>query len=254
MRTIAALVSLITVGCAQSVDFVGAAGPVQTVTGNLYRPEGTGPSPAMVLLHTCAGPRPHVSDWATWLKAEGYVALAVDSFSPRHVVSRCDGPGEPTVGQVAGDAGGALAYLHSLPFVDGDRVGVMGWSYGAMAALTVASGYPMREPQAATFRLAVGFYPHCGYFMSRPTMPVLLLLGAADDETPPALCEDRAKDFVQDGRTVVWKVYPGATHAFDMAELGGGTRIIRGYTYRYDPAARADAMVQVRTFLAQYLR
>lgn len=229
-----------------------------TLTGYLYRPEGTGPFPAMVLLHTIGGLRPHVFNWAEWLKAEGYVALAVDSFSPRGIdpirVARMEirPPGIPIHVE---DAFGAEGYLRSLPFVDKERIGVMGWSYGAMAALQAASGLYANLAQAAgsRFRAAVAFYPDCGYFADT-RIPLLLLLGEADDWTPPGQCVREAKRLQQAGQTVILKVYPGVHHGFDQAELGAGARIARGrYTLKYDSLAFADARERVRAFLGQYV-
>jgi dienelactone hydrolase len=54
------------------------------LTATLYMPSGTGPFPAMVLLHTCAG---------------------------------------------------IQAYLRTRPEVDGNRIGIIGWSHGGGAAL-----------------------------------------------------------------------------------------------------------------------
>lgn len=239
--------------CASSVSFRSAQfSPIVTVSGSLYRPEGAGPFPAMVLLHTCAGLGPHVFGWAAWLKAEGYVALVVDSFSPRARSKNVCGVGSnPSVYDVTSDALGALAYLRSLPFVDRDRVGVMGWSYGGKAALQASNS--VAQPPGGGFRVSVAFYASCDPYFASPVIPVLLLLAEADDSTPSAPCVAAAERFHQMGRTVVWTVYPGAHHGFDKAELGT-TTVGKGYTMKYDAAATADAAKRIRAFLAQYLR
>jgi len=246
--------ALLLTGCASRVRFPSAY-PLQpvTVSGTLYRPDGPGPFPATVLLHSCGGLAPHVFDWAQWLKAEGYVALVVDSFSPRGTSNVCGKGRNPTPHEVAGDAFGALAYLRSLPFVDRDRIGVMGWSYGAMAALAAASASFTKwaQPPGGGFRVAVPFYPSCSYVAHDTAIPVLLLLGEADDWTPPGQCVEAAKRLQQEGRTMLWTVYPGAHHGFDKSELGSRTVSVLGYTLRYDPVATADAEKRIR---AQYLR
>lgn len=226
------------------------------LSGYLYRPEGAGPFPAMVLLHTCGGLRRHVLDWGRWLKSEGYAALAVDSFSPRGTVNVCGRGGSPSAREVALDAFGALDYLRSLPFVDPERIGVMGWSYGATAALQASSELTIEslKPKGGGFRVAVAFYPDCDAFGYAPGIPVLLLLAEADDWTPPLLCVRYAEQFRRGGRTVLWKVYPGADHSFDEPAHGfAGIRYL-GHTLKYDPAVTATAEKDLRTFLAQYLR
>ena len=256
MRLAALGLVLLLVGCASQVHFPSAS-PAETVTlsGSLYRPEGTGPFPAMALLHTCGGLQKHVLDWAAWLKAQGYVALAVDSFSPRGTRNVCREGRNPTADEVAVDAFGALAYLRSLPFVHRDRIGVMGWSYGAMAALRASSGglASRAQPQGGGFRVAVAFYPHCSYLSRDTAIPVLLLLGEADDWTPPRLCVVSAEQLQRAGRPILWTVYPGAYHAFDQAEHGPGRQYL-GHTLKYDSAATADSEKRVRDFLSQHLR
>ncbi|MBI4609115.1 MAG: dienelactone hydrolase family protein [Candidatus Rokubacteria bacterium] len=246
-RSVALGLVLSLTACASQVG-VQSTTPPQPA-GRLYRPEGPGRFPALVLLPTCAGLRPHVFDWAELLKAEGYVALAVDTLSPRGATDLCL-KGKHTVHEVAGDAVEALVHLRSLPFVDQDRIGVIGWSHGAMAALVaIRSG-----PRGRGFRLAIAFYPDCGYVAYDTTIPVLLLLGEVDDWTPPGQCVKVTKQLQREGRPVVWKVYPGAHHGFDVAGFGNRTVVYRGYTMRYDPAATADAKERVRAFLAQHLR
>src|SRR5215813_8665629 len=82
-------------GCVSSVHFpsVYSASSV-TLDGSLYRPQGPGPFPTMVLLHTCSGVQQLELQWAAWVRARGYVALVVDSFAPRG--KRDCGGGAPT--------------------------------------------------------------------------------------------------------------------------------------------------------------
>jgi dienelactone hydrolase len=59
--------------------------PGTLVSGHLYRPDGRGPFPAMALFHGSTGVLPYHHRWAEWLATEGYVALVVDSFTPRGI-------------------------------------------------------------------------------------------------------------------------------------------------------------------------
>ena len=240
-------------GCVSSVHFpsVYSASPV-TLDGSLYRPQGPGPFPAMVLLHTCSGVQQLELQWAAWVRARGYVALVVDSFTPRGM-RNCGGGAPWANGE---DAFGALTYLRSLPFVDGKRIGVMGWSYGATAALRAAttSAVVESEPRAGGFRVSVAFYPSCNAFGSDTNIPVLMLLGGNDDWMPPAQCVAAAEALVKrGGSTVEWTVYPGATHAFANSELRAGVMYL-GHYLKYDADATADAEKRVEAFLATHLR
>ena len=242
-------------GCVSSVHFssVYSASSV-TLDGSLYRPQGPGPFPTMVLLHTCSGVQQLELQWAAWVRARGYVALVVDSFAPRG--KRNCGGGAPTYLEVGKDAFGALTYLRSLPFVDSKRIGVMGWSHGAAAALTVATTSAVVEskPRGGGFRVSVAFYPNCYAFGSDTDIPVLILLGGNDDLMPPALCVAAAEALIKrGGPTVEWTVYPGATHAFANSELRAGVMYL-GHFLKYDGNATADAEKRVEAFLATHLR
>jgi dienelactone hydrolase len=146
------------------------------------------------------------------------------------------------------DAFGALAYLRSLPFVDPDRIGVMGWSHGGSTALRASA--KRLQPPGGGFQMAVAFYPWCSGDLSSDTIPVLLLLGKSDDWTPAVPCVENATRVQQAGAAVLWIVYPGAYHGFDVPRPG---RMYFGHYLDYNPWAARDAEARVRTFLAQYL-
>ena len=90
--------------------------------GRLDKPAGTGPFPAVVLMHGCTGVRPTHERWAAQLTELGYVTLILDSLSPRRVGDICKDPmGVASPNIRALDAYGALAHLQELPFVDRAR-------------------------------------------------------------------------------------------------------------------------------------
>src|SRR6185436_1423199 len=65
------------------------------LAGELYRPSGTGPFPAVVLLHPCNGRLPPALEQADAARytALGYAVLAVDSFGARGIGDGCAGGG-----------------------------------------------------------------------------------------------------------------------------------------------------------------
>ena len=108
----------------------------------LSKPEGPGPFPAVVILHTCGGVRSHTSRfWPDVLRQHGYVALTVDSFGSRGLTpcpNRLIRPGVDYVTELAPDAFGALDYLASLPGVDKNRIAEIGFSLGGYVLKSVA--------------------------------------------------------------------------------------------------------------------
>jgi dienelactone hydrolase len=225
----------------------------------IFIPEGAGSHPAIVMLHTCGGISPHLNMWTERLVGAGYVVLKVDSFGPRGVGSVCDQWGV-SVDQVAADALAAAQHLRKLPFVDHDRIAVVGFSYGAMAGLRLASAsYLKRQQYPVPFRAVVAFYPFCTPVSSNPALvavqdnfyfdiatPVHLLLGGADNEAPSALCASHAEGLIKAGQPVSYTVMAGATHAFDMDLPSKG--------YRYNQEAVDRAWVEMREFLARCMK
>ena len=260
----------------ERVSFVGEphdGRPAARLDGVLVVPKGTGPFPALVMLHGCTGLRTRTGAiqrklrfWADHLRDLGYVSLLVDSFTSRGIDEVCTGRHMLSpVRDRADDARGALRYLQGRPEVRSDRIGLLGWSNGAAATLSVL----FDEGSAARdFRAAVAFYPNCtrkypGGPEFRPYAPLYVLVGALDDWTPAAPCMALVERSRATGAPIAIKVYPGAHHAFDAPatpiryrpEVKNHTKPDgdSGATVGTDPAARADAITEVTGFLAAQL-
>ena len=117
-------------------------GGTEQVPATMLKPPGDGPFAAVVVLHDCSGLGSRSSGapmrWATLLAGQGYVAIVPDSFSTRGFPDGVCTAAEDVVSQLrrvaplqrAYDAYAALAYLRSVPYVDGEHVGVIGGSHG----------------------------------------------------------------------------------------------------------------------------
>lgn len=223
--------ALVLAGCATiNPSFPPEPSP-GTLFHSLHQPPGPGPFPTVVVLHTCGGLQSHVLDWARWLRDHGYAAAVLDSFKPRGTQAVC-GNWTVTVHQVAGDAVVALEHLRGRPGLDPQRMAVMGFSYGAMAALRTAS--QRYQPRTGPgFRAAVAAYPAC--VSPRPdwpadtqermnnlyddtVVPALILIGEADADSPnvTANCAMAVERLQRVGRPVAIKIFPGAPHGFDQ--------------------------------------
>src|SRR5256886_12289522 len=152
--SVALLAVFALVGCASTrVAFPNLTpGAPLRVPGWELRPAGGGPFPAVVLLHGCHGESASTHDWARWFRERGYVALIVDSWAARGIGNGCDAktPDPPST-QRFDDTGGALRFLHTQPFVDPARIGVIGW-----ANRGVFSTPPVERPSPERARGARG--------------------------------------------------------------------------------------------------
>ena len=224
-----------------------------TLSAELIKPEGAGPFPAVVLMHGCNGLwRPWGDLWAGRLVRWGYVVLQVDSFGPRGYPNGiCDAPLVVAPPTRAADAHAAKDLLKELPFVDGDRIAVMGMSHGGGAALwSVENTYLVQLPRPDPFKAAIALYPWCDQQLYRLDAPLLVLIGEADDWAFAFKCE--RMDLVgPTDHAITLKIYPGATHAFDVDRPD---REYLGHTIRFHPSAARDTEARMRAFLAEHLK
>ena len=236
-----------------------AAGEQLQLPGILHKPSGNGPFPAVVMLCGCGGYAEGGTDvkqqasWAQRLVQWGYVALQVDSFSPRGFPNGvCDNPFNVNFDTRAGDAFAAKSYLSTLTFVDPNNIAVIGWSHGGIAVLRIIQGFG-RDPEVR-FKAAIAFYPY-SIPVVFPDTPLLVLIGAKDDDSPASLAESLEKDYK------IWnwkpelslKIYPTATHVFDYDTLPPGGTNFMGHHFEYDPEATSDAIARTKDFLAKYI-
>jgi len=105
----------------------------------VVRPDGPGPFPAVVWLHSCAGlvrGARHAEDWTRRLRGLGYVVAIPDSFSARGFPNGVCGYGMRVPPRTrADDAYAALRHLEERPDVVAERIGVIGHSHGGWTVL-----------------------------------------------------------------------------------------------------------------------
>ena len=111
--------------------------------GFLALPDGDRPSPGVVVIHEAFGLNDNIKDITQRLANEGYAALAVDLFADRN---KAICMARYMAGMLRGsverfgvaDLKMALSYLVSLPEVDPDRVGAIGFCMGGSFAIAWA--------------------------------------------------------------------------------------------------------------------
>jgi len=232
--------------------------------------------PAIVLMHGCGGMVDargalvaRHRDWAERFARWGFVALTLDSFAPRGLKSICEmkeRPIHPWKERTA-DAYAALDYLVDRSDVDPGAVFVLGWSHGGSTVMSIVrSQAPGHQSAGPHFKAAIAFYPGCTLPLSqksyRPTVPLTILHGEADDWTPAAPCVELAQKLKTAGLPVQTITYANAHHGFDQPS--GQIRYLpnvynpaapgeRGAHVGPHPQARLDAIDDVRRFVDRQL-
>jgi dienelactone hydrolase len=255
----------------------GAAEEVDVVDGNatlnavLYRPAEAGPFPVVIGLHGCAGMYApagrfvrRFADWGERLSKAGVAVLFVDSYTPRGLGNQCnvrERRARAARERVA-DAFAARRWLQSQPWVAQNRLSLMGWSNGGIAALWAVRPRARPRDNLPDFRSAIAFYPGCRRLATlawSARVPTLILAGRADDWTPAAPCEQMVAGARGRSAQVAIVVYPRAYHEFDRPDYP--VRRLTGLAYSGDgsgrvhagtnAAARADAIERVTSWLAR---
>jgi len=257
------------------VTFPSADGRTM-LTGYVFMPTArSARMPAVVMMHGRAGAYSKKAGgryeaatisarhrtWGALWAAQGFVAVLVDGFGPRGYPAgfprfsydvRPDAVNETTARPL--DAYGALAWLRGRDDIAADRIGLHGWSNGGSAALaTMAAGAGVMPPGSLKgFAAALAFYPGCrlrgrfdrtGY---RPSGPVRVFHGTADEETSARRCLRLVERSRKLGGDIAITLYPGATHGFD--DPGPVRQRVAA-----NRAARADAVAHAQRFFAERL-
>ena len=217
---------------------------------SVFKPDGGGPWPAVVMFMDGPGIRPTLFDMGERLAAHGYYVLLPDMYYR-------DGPYEPVtdfaklfgdeaaraaifakMGKVTNpenarsDAEAFLAFLAAQPEVSGGRVAVTGYCMGGGLALRAAANFPERVAAAGAF--------HPGHLTTdAPDSPHLLAdrikakvyVGGADNDagfTPEhkTKLEQALADAGVDHRV---EIYEGALHGYTMKDAP---------IYKHDAAER----------------
>jgi dienelactone hydrolase len=127
---------------------ISFAGPSERVPSYVLTPPGTGPYPAVIYLHGAGGDRLEMVYTASWLAGRRAVALTVESpYSPNREIEL--GPGveglrrerDRTVMGIV-ELRRAVDLLQSMPEVDDDRIGFVGYSAGARSGAILAGVEP----------------------------------------------------------------------------------------------------------------
>lgn len=229
----------------------------QAITAYAARPQGEGPSPAVIVLPPIAGVGDYIRDITVRLAAEGLMGFAIDTFSregkgpdvssPEKVAAALADLPDP---RVLSDVRAALDYLRADAMVRSEQIGVLGFCIGGTHALL--SACEMSEFKAAVIFYGLLKYPRISENQPHSPIdrvpelsaPILGHYGTLDR----FVSADDLKDFEdrlnQSQKSYELYTYRGAPHAFHED--------LRPAVYR--PVAAASAWRRTLTFLHWHLQ
>ena len=230
--------------------------------GRLTKPTGDGPFPAVVMLLDKEMRNAGDYQWEEKLRDWGYVTLLVDTLGSRGIALYDNKPALNDMHIIwelfssrADDAFDAKNYLAGLPFVNPNKIAVIGWGLASYAVYI----HILKNKKDA-FQAAVGMYG-CRNELTGFNAPLMLLTGEGPSKKRGDDCRKQMVPPEKNIYEVLLKVYPVGYQGFDFA----GSRYIKAYfgheehqhelwTLKYDQSAAEDSTIQVKKFLEKYLK
>jgi dienelactone hydrolase len=227
--------------------------PRTTGLGYLSYPENATPEapvPAMVVLPGSGGIQPgREHGYAQWFNQQGIAAFVVEYYEPRGF-----GPSSNYMIRTAAvtefdliaDAYAAMRLLGSSPLIDPARIGVIGFSYGGMAARLAMDRRIQQAlaPDLPAFALHIDVYGPCFQNLQSIALtgaPLLTLRGTEDASNELAACARREQALRELGAEVTARVYAGVGHAWEVETprfMSEESPYLSGCEVSYDPAGR----------------
>ena len=219
-----------------------------TGVGTLFLPETSTPtrSPAMVLIHGSGGISPgREMEYGQLLADNGIAAFVLNYYLPRGVTEETDymlRVLSVTEFDAITDAYAALELLSTHPAIDGERIGVGGFSYGGMAARFAMDDRIHRAlaPEHKGFAAFVDYYGPC--FQNLDTTAtnggaLLTMRGTEDRSNDLVACVEREEELRAIGASVEAHVFAGAGHAWEVdteRKLFPDSPYLQGCEVKYD--------------------
>ncbi|NVB81311.1 MAG: dienelactone hydrolase family protein [Kofleriaceae bacterium] len=122
----------------QTIDLAGTK-------AYLSLPAGTGPFPAIVVIHEWWGLNDHVEHWADRLASAGWAALAVDLYGGKVATTRDDALAALKAvddNQAHATISAAIDFLAKDPRIQAKTRAVIGWCFGGGWSLQTALAHP----------------------------------------------------------------------------------------------------------------
>jgi carboxymethylenebutenolidase len=240
-----------------SVSWVDMTVDGQTMEGYLTQPAEAGRYPAVVVIQEIWGVNSHIQSVTDRLPSQGYVGLAPALFHREGrmtlglyeemdlALARL---GRCTDANIIADVKAAVAYLKAQPFVDPQRIGIVGFCFGGRVSYQSACNIPDLKAAAVYYggRILLplgGQGPSPVEQTASITAPVLGLFGETDQNPSPADVAKIEAELSKHGKTHEFHMYPGCGHGFHCDGRAS-----------YRPEAAKDAWAKTIAWFDKYLK
>jgi carboxymethylenebutenolidase len=200
----------------------------QTMEGYLTQPAEAGRHPAVVVIQEIWGVNSHIQSVTDRLPSHGYVGLAPALFHREgrmtlglyeEMDTALARLGRCTDANIIADVKAAVAYLKAQPFVDPQRIGIVGFCFGGRVSYQSACNIPDLKAAAVYYggRILLplgGQGPSPIEQTASITAPVLGLFGETDQNPSPADVAKIEAELKRHGKTYEFHMYPGCGHGF----------------------------------------
>lgn len=235
---LAAFIPMVAYGASTERDVISVDGKRYGTT--LHLPKAAGPVPLVVMIPGTSGVDQRQDFYRSHLLPAGIGTFVLDIKTGIFRSRRDRPPADDNIPVVLE----AVKRIRERSDVDGERIGVMGWSYGGTVAFRMANTEKTPGP---VFAAHVGIYGGCmrSPRVSLYNLPMLMLMGTADTIVDP----DRCFQF-QHNHSVPVIFFEGAHHGFDKE---GVDRNRRGRIMRWDEDAAHKSRDHVVRFFKKHL-
>ena len=239
---------------AETVNVRGHGGDL--IESYFARPLGGGPYPGVVVIHHMPGWDEATKEITRKFAHHGYVAIMPDlhfregKATPEANSASVRASGGMPDDRTMGDVEGAMAYLRTLPYLNG-KVGVIGYCSGGRqaylaactltginAAIDCYGGSVVARPEELSERQPVAPID----YTKDLKCPLLGLFGAEDKRPSPKDVEKTEEELKKWNKTYEFNTYENAGHGFFGAA---------GENYR--PKAAMDGWERVFRWFEKYL-
>lgn len=228
----------------------------QAMDSYLTRPNDDERHPAIIVIQEVWGVNSHIQYVTDRLPAQGYVGLAPSMFhrEGKGVIGMHEEMetafarmGACTDAGIVADVKAAVAWLQQQPYVDPDRIGIVGFCFGGRVSFLAACTVPELKAASVFYGgrilAALGDGAPPIDQVGNINCPVLGLFGEEDQNPTPADVDQIEAAMQAAGKTYSFHMYPGCGHGFHCNARGS-----------YRPESARDAWGKTMAWFDEHVK